>query len=129
MKKLVIAHLFLNLYLLALVGPVLPVLDYLINYDYIANELCINRNKPVLACNGKCYLEKKVEANNQLLSNRPDKPIPPKIEQISFPVFLITEAAPYFATVLDLITEHSFYYQAGFRSSYSFFLLRPPQVQ
>lgn len=128
MKKLVIVHLFLNLYLLALVGPVLPVLDYLINYDYIANELCINKNKPVLACNGKCYLEKTVEANNQLLSNQPDKPIPPKLEQIAFPVFLITEATQYIAVFLESIAKHGFYYQNSYRYSYSFFLLRPPQL-
>jgi hypothetical protein len=79
MKKLVIAHLFLNLYLLALVGPVLPVLDYLINYDYIAKELCINKNKPVLACNGKCYLEGQFDKQQ---NSREENPVPlmPKVD-------------------------------------------------
>jgi hypothetical protein len=36
--------------------PVLPVLDYIVNYDYIANELCVNKAKPQLHCNGKCHL-------------------------------------------------------------------------
>ena len=27
-----------------------------IAHDYIVNELCENREKPILTCNGKCYL-------------------------------------------------------------------------
>lgn len=30
-----------------------------LNQTYIAQNLCINRNKPELHCNGKCYLMKK----------------------------------------------------------------------
>jgi hypothetical protein len=79
MKNLVITHLFLNLYLLALVGPVLPVLDYVINYDYIVNELCVNKNKPVMACNGKCYLEGQF---NKRQDSQNDKQVPlvPKLD-------------------------------------------------
>lgn len=36
--------------------PLAPILDYMINYDYIADELCVNRDKPELNCNGRCYL-------------------------------------------------------------------------
>ncbi len=31
------------------------------NQNYIAKELCENRNKPELHCNGKCYLMKKLK--------------------------------------------------------------------
>lgn len=40
--------------------PVLPVLEYLANYDYIAKELCENKEKPELECNGKCHLKKEL---------------------------------------------------------------------
>ena len=33
-----------------------------LNKDYIANTLCVNRDKPQLHCNGKCYLMKKLKA-------------------------------------------------------------------
>tara|TARA_B100000929_G_scaffold276012_1_gene250364 strand:+ start:1041 stop:1409 length:369 start_codon:yes stop_codon:yes gene_type:complete len=36
--------------------PVAPLLDYMVNYDYIADELCVNRDRPELNCNGRCYL-------------------------------------------------------------------------
>nr|WP_121272320.1 hypothetical protein [Pedobacter schmidteae] len=31
------------------------------NQNYIAKELCINRDKPEMHCNGKCYLMKKLK--------------------------------------------------------------------
>jgi len=43
-----------------LVKPVLPVLDYIVNYDYIVNELCVNKAKPQMHCNGKCHLMKEL---------------------------------------------------------------------
>ncbi|MBD3750649.1 MAG: hypothetical protein IE931_14270 [Sphingobacteriales bacterium] len=30
------------------------------NKDYIAQNLCINKDKPWLRCNGKCFLMKKI---------------------------------------------------------------------
>lgn len=46
--------------LFILVKPVIPVLDYIVNYEYIVTELCVNRAKPELQCNGKCHLEKEL---------------------------------------------------------------------
>ncbi len=37
--------------------PGFPVLDYIINYDFIATELCENTGSPELECNGKCHLK------------------------------------------------------------------------
>lgn len=33
-------------------------IDFKINQDFIAEVLCINREKPMMMCNGKCYLSK-----------------------------------------------------------------------
>lgn len=48
-----------------LIKPILPVFEYLINYDYIRTELCINRAKPELKCNGKCHLMKELAAASE----------------------------------------------------------------
>lgn len=41
-------------------------LDFEIRRDYIVANLCENRNRPMLNCNGKCYLAKKMaEAKKQ----------------------------------------------------------------
>ncbi|HUQ97312.1 MAG TPA: hypothetical protein VM010_06580 [Chitinophagaceae bacterium] len=36
------------------------VIDYQLNKNYIAKNLCINKAKPKLHCNGKCQLSKKI---------------------------------------------------------------------
>lgn len=36
-----------------------------LNQDYIAQVLCINRDKPQLKCNGKCHLRKQLKAVEQ----------------------------------------------------------------
>ncbi|GLU54412.1 hypothetical protein Dfri01_38730 [Dyadobacter frigoris] len=35
-------------------------LDFEIRRDYIVKNLCVNRNRPQLHCDGKCYLAKKL---------------------------------------------------------------------
>lgn len=36
--------------------PLVPLMEYVVNYNRIVTEYCINREKPELMCNGKCYL-------------------------------------------------------------------------
>lgn len=35
-------------------------LDFNIRRDYIVKNLCVNRDRPLMLCNGKCYLAKKL---------------------------------------------------------------------
>jgi len=44
--------------------PVVPVIDYLINKDYIAKNLCINKDKPKSCCKGKCHMVKQLQKTN-----------------------------------------------------------------
>lgn len=36
------------------------------NEAYVAEELCENKEKPVLKCNGKCYLAKQLQAAEEV---------------------------------------------------------------
>lgn len=36
-------------------------IDFKINQDFIAEVFCINREKPMSTCNGKCYLSKQLK--------------------------------------------------------------------
>ena len=45
--------------------PVQPYIEYILNQDYIAEFLCINKDKPELKCNGKCHLVKEIEKQQQ----------------------------------------------------------------
>ncbi len=57
-----------------LLKPVLPVVDYIVNYEYISKVLCINKAKPKLNCNGKCHLMKELaktsESETPISSNK-----------------------------------------------------------
>ncbi len=59
--RLVGPWIFLTLYLVALVRPLAPILDYQVNRDFFAEVLCINKAKPELNCNGQCALTQKLK--------------------------------------------------------------------
>ncbi len=40
--------------------PLWPVVEYVVNYDYIVNVLCVNKDNQALKCDGKCYLAKQI---------------------------------------------------------------------
>lgn len=61
MKKEIAALFFYMLYMVAMMRPVMPILEYYANYEYVATVLCKNRDRPALACNGKCYLQKEMK--------------------------------------------------------------------
>lgn len=48
-----------------LLKPVLPVMDYVINYEYISTVLCENKAKPKMECNGKCHLMKELAKTSE----------------------------------------------------------------
>lgn len=50
---------------LFVIKPILPVLDYVINYEFIVKELCENKAKPEMKCNGKCHLMKEMAKSSQ----------------------------------------------------------------
>ncbi len=55
MKKIVVIFA-----LALLLKPLIPFVDYMVNYDYISKVLCVNKEKPALKCNGKCHLMKEL---------------------------------------------------------------------
>lgn len=58
----VICSIFFTLYMAF--RPLIPLVEYAVNYDYISTVLCINKSKPELHCNGKCYLSKELAKTN-----------------------------------------------------------------
>lgn len=72
--------------------PLMPILDYAVNYEYISKVLCINKDKPALHCNGKCYVTKELAKSSQEDSSKTknqtqkiiDFYIPTEISEIQF---------------------------------------------
>lgn len=40
-------------------------LDFKLNQDYIAKVLCINRDKPITTCDGRCYLNRQLRKQQE----------------------------------------------------------------
>ena len=52
-----------------MIRPIMPIISYAVNYEYISTELCENKDKPEMACNGKCHLKK--ELAKEIKENNP----------------------------------------------------------
>ena len=60
MQKFIAIFLLLTLHGHPIANGVV-IIDFLLNQEHIKEFLCINKEKPELACNGKCYLTKQLE--------------------------------------------------------------------
>jgi hypothetical protein len=125
MKNQVLSIFFYLLYLLAMVRPLVPIMEYYANYNYIATVLCENKDKPYLECNGKCYLQKQLKEVNH--DNHEHKSTIPSINFDDYPVSPLDQ----YSYQLKDFKEVSFekYYSVSYTSQ-DFFksVFKPPQV-
>lgn len=125
MKNQIFGIFFYLLYLLAMVRPLVPIMEYYANYDYITTVLCENRDKPYLECNGKCYLEKQLKKTNH--TNHNHKSTVPKINFDDYPISTLGQ----FTYNLEPISEDNsdiFFVDIYIIQNYYNSLLKPPQV-
>jgi hypothetical protein len=109
-----------------MVAPAFPIIEYLVNYEYIANELCENKDNPLLGCNGKCYLEKQVKKQLNLDHDQEEQ-IPPKVDFEKY-VTLKTKKFEYYFQDQISDQEESVFYDNLKENIYCSSLLRPPIV-
>jgi hypothetical protein len=69
MKSGIISGILLSVLAAYLVLPVIPIVDYIINKEYIAKNLCVNRDKPKSCCKGKCHLVKQLKKTSTNTEN------------------------------------------------------------
>ena len=113
--------------------PAIPFVDYVINYKYISEELCVNRDKPELHCNGKCHLKKEIKSildtdENPVLPTR--KTTLPKKELKEYTSFIIkTETIPYtFLKKLNFKLKPRFFLNQKLRDGFYQKPFKPPQL-
>lgn len=82
------ASFFIFLYVLAMLRPVFPLFEYIVDQDYIAEFLCINKDKVEMQCNGKCYLMQRLNEQNE-----EKKQNLPKIAMEEYPIGFINVLA------------------------------------
>jgi hypothetical protein len=125
MKNQVLGIFFYLLYLLAMVRPLVPIIEYYANYDYIATVLCENKDKPYLECNGKCYLEKQLKEVNH--DNHEHKSTIPQINFDDYPISPLDQFSYQLKVFKELNSEKSYFVND---TSQEFFksVFKPPQV-
>ncbi|SDW43930.1 hypothetical protein SAMN05216556_105154 [Aequorivita viscosa] len=108
--------------------PFWPVMDYMVNYDYIVNNLCENRDKPELNCDGKCYLSKELAKEAGADENNP---LNNKNSKTEIPQVIILENISDFqlAFIPDIIAPEKVGYTSVFHTSlYVSKILHPPRI-
>jgi hypothetical protein len=78
-----------------------------LNRDYIADVLCVNREKPITMCYGQCFLEKKLDLADD--NDSDDGTLPIGKQRGDLPNFLITEHNYSFQEVIQLERSNSRY--------------------
>jgi len=111
-----------------LTKPLWPVVEYVLNYDYIVNVLCENKDKPEMQCNGKCHLSNEL-AKEAGAEN--DNPFNSKTSKTEIPQFIISEniIEYIFSSTGSLISEENIGYRPNLNSSlFTSKILHPPQL-
>jgi hypothetical protein len=120
--------LFLTFVLLANnINNVVIVTDFLVNQDFIAKTLCIQKEEQK-GCMGKCQLKKELIKNNT--NSNQDAPAP-ITDRTQLDVFFICDISTY--TILDFLSITSIKYTSDYRqlqlsSGYYSILLPPPDL-
>lgn len=96
--------------------------DYMVNSDYIATVLCINKEKIELKCDGKCYLAQQLKKQKSQQEQELPQLIHVKLEFI-LPQHL-EDKQPYTLTSIDKIVSVPNNYTYQYHSK----LLQPPRL-
>ena len=98
-------------------------IDYQLRQDFIAKVLCINKEKPQLHCNGKCYLAKRLKATEEK-ENKTQRSI---LEKYEIPTIICQEVtSPQFNSVMPDYTLIADTYQNHYTGLFASYLFHPP---
>ena len=115
------ATFFIFLYMVAMARPIMPVVEYVIEHDYIAEFLCINKDKPELDCEGKCYLMQQLAAQDD--EKRQNLP---RIAMEEYPIGFVEILTIAMPKIVDSVNEPSFVYPNDYHYLYSYSDFHPP---
>jgi hypothetical protein len=97
--------------------------DFYLNRAYIAKNFCVNKDKPMMHCDGKCYLSKKITAQEKQDQQSPVS----KNERFDMAPFFVPKP---FAIKNTLTISKSRYFIRNENSTLSFHssIFHPPSV-
>lgn len=106
--------------------PLMPLVDYAVNYDFITKNLCENKNKPQLLCNGTCYLKKEIAKTSTDQSKNDSR-----ISISGFTdTFIINENFAFIKIINDYSESSNFTSELNFSYEFNLFsnIFHPPLV-
>ena len=72
--KALISYLMIGAFFVYTFKPLGYCIYYIANYEYVAEVLCVNKDKPKLNCDGKCYLKRQLAKQNDKPVEKPEIP-------------------------------------------------------
>jgi hypothetical protein len=123
--KNALAYLLIFATLLPTVSQWGTIAYYNVNKEYIARVLCVNRDKPDLHCDGKCYLAKRLKAQQ----DKQDKETTERVQNTpTLQLFCESGLEFTFAPKIWIELVRPVFYLLVSYVSPHFGLLHPPQV-
>lgn len=96
---------------------------YQLNKSYIANNLCQNKAKPQLKCNGKCYLTKKLKAQDK--QEQKSNSVLKAVEYVAQSIHYAVPASP---VVYKNTTQVHTGYSIAYYKSPDLSIFQPPRL-
>ncbi len=126
-KKLQIGALIMAIVLtIRMLAIPLLYVDYQLRKDYIVNNLCENRLRPQMHCDGKCYLAKKIAATEH--RDVTEKGIAFARLLFELPYYEAIQAKIHFDFIPELHQAIVPPYLVGYFSEYTSSHFQPPQA-
>lgn len=104
--------------------PIIPFMEYALNYDYIVKELCEQKEEEVNTCNGKCHLSKRIQETSD--DSNSSLPTEKKTEQVE--LLFLEKAQPYYSRLHLIAERKEFIYQDSFYKSFAVEIPYPPPL-
>lgn len=123
--KFTAAFFFLALYLIALLKPVQPLIDYWLRFDYYKNELCFNRARPEMNCNGQCILMQRLKQAAQEQQSPQSSPGSQRVNLEDYPVGIVEDhdiLKIAYTLIRTVFTERAIFKTSAFSSE----IFHPP---
>ncbi|PRX56605.1 hypothetical protein CLV81_0602 [Flagellimonas meridianipacifica] len=103
--------------------PILPLMEFIIYEDYIAEFLCVNKDNKELQCNGKCYLMQMLQEQNE-----DKKQNLPKIAMEEYPIGFVQLPDFISEKFLKVHDEQRFKYMNPYSYIFSSESFHPPSI-
>lgn len=126
LKQVSIILLVAMLSLKAMVAPIL-VLDYEFRKDFIIKNYCINKNRPEMHCDGKCYLAKRLKAAQEKEESKTTNQFLSKLFETECNSIQFTVSVNLFLNAFEYFSEDIFIYTQKPTDNYHSALFHPPK--